>query len=326
MAGLRTWRAPRVVEGPLPATPEDIPALNEVFSDAFTERYRRDGMVGVRVPALNPQIWRYAIEDAQDGAMLWRGERGEVAAFNVAHRSGTEGWMGPLAVRPELQGQGLGKDVVRAGIEWLRRRDARTIGLETMPRTMDNIGFYSSLGFVPGRLTLTLTVDAAPGDGAGTLVGRLPARDRDDALAECRALTEQLQPGIDFTRELALTEQLALGDTVLVRGADGALAGFALCHSVPLVEGRVREELRVLKLALADLQALPALVRAVADFARRSGTRRAAFRVQGAYEGMYRALVGARGRVRWSDLRMTLDGYPEAPVRDGAVVLSNWEI
>ena len=326
MAGLRTWRAPRSAEGPLPARVEDIPALNEVFSDAFTERYRRDGMVGVRVPALNPQIWRYAIEDAEDGAMLWRGDRGEVAAFNVAHRSGAEGWMGPLAVRPEMQGHGLGKEVVRAGIDWLRRHEARTIGLETMPRTMDNIGFYSTLGFVPGRLTLTLTIDAAPADRAPALLGRLGARDRDDAMAECRALTQALQPGLDFTRELALTEQLALGDTVLVRDANGALTGFALCHSVPLVEGRVREELRVLKLALADEQTLPVLARAVADFARRSGTRRAAFRVQGGYEGLYRSLVAMRGRVRWSDLRMTLDGYPEPPVRAGGVVLSNWEI
>jgi GNAT superfamily N-acetyltransferase len=325
VAGLRTWRAPRSAEGPLPARVEDIPALNEVFSDAFTERYRRDGMVGVRVPALNPQIWRYAIEDAEDGAMLWRGDRGDVAAFNVAHRSGTEGWMGPLAVRPEMQGHGLGKEVVRAGIDWLRRHEARTIGLETMPRTMDNIGFYSTLGFAPGRLTLTVTLDAAPDERPATLLGRLPAADRDDALEECRILVGTMLPGHDFTRELALTEQLALGDTVLLRGDDGALVGFALCHSVPLVEGRVREELRVLKLAVADEAELPRLARAVADLARRSGTRRAAFRVQGEYAGAYRTLIGLRGRVRWTDLRMTLEGHPE-PVASHGVVLSNWEI
>ena len=325
MVGLRPWRAARSVDGPHPARVEDIPALNEVFSEAFTERYRRDGMVGVRVPALNPQIWRYAIEDAADGAMLWRGDRGEIVAFNVAHLSGEEGWMGPLAVRPEWQGHGVGKEVVRAGIDWLRRHGARTIGLETMPRTMDNIGFYSSLGFVPGRLTLTVTIDAAPG-GPPRLLGRLPAHERDEALEECRALTARLLPGADFTRELALTEQLALGDTVLVRTPDGALGAFALCHSVPLVEGRVREELRVLKLAIGDLALLPPLVSAVADLARRSGTRRAAFRVQGEFPALYRALVGMRGRVRWTDLRMTLDGYPESPVAVGGAVLSNWEI
>jgi GNAT superfamily N-acetyltransferase len=325
MATLRSWRAPRAADGPFVARVEDIPALNEVFSEAFTERYRRDGMVGVRVPALNPLVWRYAIEDARDGAMLWRGERGEVVAFNVAHLSGREGWMGPLAVRPEMQGHGLGKEVVRSGIDWLRRQGARTIGLETMPRTMDNVGFYSGLGFLPQRLTLTLTVDAATSERPAQLLGRLAARERDDVVAECRALSEALLPGVDFTRELVLTEQLALGDTVLLRDATGALVGFALCHSVPLVEGRAREELRVLKLALAREAELPALVGAVADFARRSGTRRAAFRVQGDYEGLYRALVQGRGRVRWSDLRMTLDGYPE-PRSSVGVVLSNWEI
>jgi GNAT superfamily N-acetyltransferase len=329
VTGLRTWRPARAADGPHRARPADIAALNEVFSEAFTERYRRDGLVGVRVPALNPAIWRYALADADEGAMLWRGERGDVVAFNIAHHSGAagrgEGWMGPLAVRPGLQGKGIGKGVVRAGVEWLRGRGAATIGLETMPRTMDNIGFYSGIGFVPGPLTLTVTLEAEAAPKPPQLVGRLPARDRDDALAECRALAGALLPGRDFTREIALTEELALGDTVLVRGDDGALAGFALCHSAPLVEGRVREELRVLKLAAASRAAVPAVAAAVCDFARRSGTRRAAFRVQGDYTWLYAELLRRGGRVRWTDLRMTLDGHAEPRAAEGAV-LSNWEI
>ena len=146
--------------------------------------------------------------------MVWRGERGEMVAFNMAHRSGAEGWMGPLAVRPEWQGAGVGKDVVRAGIDWLQRAGARVIGLETMPRTMDNIGFYSSLGMLPGRLTLTLTCEAVLTDRAAPLLGRLPLGDRDDAVAECRALLDDQMPGYDFTREILLTDELALGDTL----------------------------------------------------------------------------------------------------------------
>ena len=34
--------------------------------------------------------------------MHWRGDRDEIIAFNIAHRSGSEGWMGPLAVHPDL--------------------------------------------------------------------------------------------------------------------------------------------------------------------------------------------------------------------------------
>ena len=325
---MATLRSPHVryVDGPHPVRREDIPALNQVFSDAFTERYRRDGLVGVRVPTLNPAIWEFSIADAAGGAMLWRGERGEILGFNVAHRSGTEGWMGPLAVKPEAQGHGIGKEVVRAGVAWLREQGSRVIGLETMPRTMDNIGFYSTLGFVPGRLTYTLTLDAAPSERPPLLLGRLPNRDRSGHLDECRELVQELLPGYDFTREIALTDDLSLGDTVLLRNADGGrLGGYALCHSVPLVEGRSREELRVLKLVLAREEDLDAMVRLLQDYARRSGTRRVAFRVQGEYTVMYQRLIALGARVRWTDLRMTVAGYPEERAGRG-IVLSNWEI
>src|SRR5919107_5283642 len=153
------WRPDRSVRGPDRPGPRDIDPLNRVFAEAFTDRYSRDGLVGVRVPQLNPLVWRYAIEDAGDGAMIWRDGEGHLVAFNMVHLSGTEGWMGPLAVRPDRQGEGLGSTMVRLGIDWLRGQGATTIGLETMPRTVDNIGFYSRIGLVPGPLTVTLVHD-----------------------------------------------------------------------------------------------------------------------------------------------------------------------
>src|SRR5688500_7180351 len=185
-------------------------------------------MVGVRGPHLNPAVWRYAIEDAAGGAMVWRDARGEIAAFNMVHRSGVEGWMGPLAVRTEHQGSGVGKEVVEQGVAWLKREGATTIGLETMPRTMDNIGFYSSLGFEPGRLTLTLTLDAAPAERPPLLLGRLSSSEYEEQIAEGAALVQSMLPGYDFTRELRLTNDLALGDTVLLHEHD-RLVGYALC-------------------------------------------------------------------------------------------------
>ncbi|MDQ3949942.1 MAG: hypothetical protein M3282_06325, partial [Gemmatimonadota bacterium] len=86
-----------------------------------------------------------------------------------------------------------------------------------------------------------------------------------------------------------------------------------------------REELRVLKLVLADESLFEGAVRALCDFARRSGTRRVAFRLQGEYTRIYQQIIAVGGRVRWTDLRMVLDGYPEVRPERG-VVLSNWEI
>jgi GNAT superfamily N-acetyltransferase len=326
MAPAPRWGRPAAVtEGPFPITPADVAPLNEVFSDAFTERYRRDGLVGVRVPFLNPAIWRYAIDDAGPGAMLWRDERGAIVGFNIAHRSGIEGWMGPLAVRPDAQEGGIGKTIVRAGQEWLERDGARVIGLETMPRTMDNIGFYSGLGFEPGRLTLTVSLPAAvSGDGA-LLLGRLPAADRPAWVQACRALADRVRPGYDFSREIELTDELSLGDTLLLVRGD-TLRGFALYHTAPLVEGRVREELRVLKLGLLDEDDAETLVRLLVDQARRAGTRQVAIRVQGEFVSLYGRLIALGGRVRWTDLRMTARGHAEPPAAPGGVLLSNWEI
>lgn len=320
----RSFRRARPVEGPFVATVDDIPLLNEVFAEAFTERYRKDGMTGVRVPPLNPAIWQYAIEDAGDGALCWRDERGRIVAFNMAHHSGTEGWMGPLCVRPDQQGAGLGKVIVQAGMRWLRLQQAKVIGLETMPRTMDNIGFYSNLGFIPGPLTVTLTLDAVAGDRAPRLLSQHTDTDKADTVAACLALTTRIMPGYDFSREIEITDRLGLGDTLLL-GPSHEPVGFALCHTAPLVEGRVRDELRVLKLVLAHRADLPRMLGALTDLARRSGTRRLAIRLQGDYPDAYRTMIAHGARVRWTDLRMSAYGWNEVAPLEG-MILSNWEI
>lgn len=325
----RAWRQPRPPTGPHPIRDLDISRLNDVFSEAFTDRYRRDGLAGVRVPSLNPAVWKFAIADAGRGAMLWRDDRGNVVAFNVAHLSGTEAWMGPLAVHPDYQAHGLGKALVGAGIEYLKQGGAKVIGLETMPRTMDNIGFYSSLGLTPGHLTLTVTIEGEfsaplPLGMAAVRLGGLEPNDLDRSVAQCLELTQSILTGYDFSREIRLTEELALGDTVMLYSED-KLAAFAVCHSVPLVEGRVREELRVLKLVAKNDEFFDELVSVLSDHARRSGTRRLAVRMQSAYTNAYRRLVSRGGKVRWSDLRMTLEGYSE-PMPASGIVLSNWEI
>lgn len=319
------WRSDRTLAGPSRATDADIDALNRVFSEAFTERYRRDGLSGVRVPYLNPAVWRFAIADAGAGAMIWRDARGELVAFNMVHRSGGEGWMGPLAVRTDRQGHGHGRHIVREGIAWLETQAVRTIGLETMPRTIDNIGFYSQLGFVPDHLTVTLQRERLRGTGVpGERLSALSAAARATAMVECRSLSGAVGEGIDFTREIALTLEHQLGDVSLIRGDDGELRAFALWHAVPLAQGRMREELRILKLAARDIGAAASVVSAVERAAAAMSLGRIALRCQTRHADLYATLIGDGFRVQWTDLRMTLAGKPE--VERKGVLLSNWEI
>src|SRR5881628_88040 len=326
---MRAWLPERQVYGPEPATERDTEALNRVFADAFTDRYRRDGLVGVRVPYLNPQVWRYALRDAGAGAMLWRDESGEVVAFNIVHRSGTEGWMGPLAVRPDRQGAGVGKTVVRAAVDWLVEQGGEggvaTLGLETMPRTVENIGFYGRLGFSPAYLTVTLTNDIATrGHPAPALLSHRKGAAGAEAVAAARDLVSTLAPGYDFTREILLTAELGLGDASLVDGDDG-LDALVLWHSAPLAEGRPKDEVRVLKLAARDAPSFDAAIAATEAAAARAGIRRVAVRCQTRFDDAFRRLVARGYHVRWTDLRMTYEGYPERHPGRG-VLFSNWEI
>jgi GNAT superfamily N-acetyltransferase len=325
MAFARNWRHAWVSETPERVSLREIPSLNGVFSEAFTERYRKDGMVGVRVPHLNPAVWKFAITDAEDGAMIWRNARDGIAAFNMVHRSGVEGWMGPLAVHPDCQAQGIGKMIVSSGVEWLKKHGAKVIGLETMPRTMDNVGFYSALGFAPGHLTVTVTLEAARGGLQAIGMSALNPHERELAIRQCGHLLEQMAPGYDYTREIVLTAQHELGETVFVRnGSD--VQSFAICHSVPLVEGRATEEMRVLKMVARTEADFDHLVTQLCAHARVRGSKRVAIRVQGQYSDVYRRLIARGARVRWTDLRMSLHGYAESRPANGGIVLSNWEI
>lgn len=318
-------RRERTLSGPHCADLNDVDALNGVFADSFTDRYRRDGLIGVRVPKLNPEIWRYALQDAGEGAMLWRDEAGRVVAFNIAHQSGAEGWMGPLAVRPDRQSLGIGSAIVQTAADWLRAQGVATVGLETMPRTVDNIGFYSRLGFLPRHLTVTLVGTAEAREiGRVVLLSELAEGDREAFLGGIRDRLHRSAPMYDYTREILLTLALGIGDGVVVDGDE--VSGFALWHTAGLVEDRSPEELRLLKLFADSAETFGRLVDILEMAALSAGLHRVAIRCQTACTEAYAWLVQRGYRVRWTDLRMTLDGFPEHAVAEGEVLFSNWEI
>jgi hypothetical protein len=76
---------------------------------------------------------------------------------------------------------------------------------------------------------------------------------------------------------------------------------------------------------LDDERQFVPMVKVLCDFARKNSARRVALRMQGEYGNAYKQLIGLGGHVRWTDLRMSLDGYLERRPEKG-MVLSNWEI
>jgi len=99
----------------------------------------------------------------------------------------------------------------------------------------------------------------------------------------------------------------------------------AVWHSAPLADSRTRDEVRVLKLAARSDTAFDAAIGAVEAAAAKAGIRRIAIRCQSRYAEAFRRLVARGYRVRWTDLRMTYEGYPERHAAQG-ILFSNWEI
>jgi hypothetical protein len=129
---------------------------------------------------------------------------------------------------------------------------------------------------------------------------------------------------VDFTRELALSRDLGIGDTTLVRDG-GELTGFALWHSTPLAAGRPKDELRILKVVAATPEAFERLIQAVQLSATAERVGRVAIRCQTEFTQAYLRLIELGYRVHWTDLRMLLQGYPQR-IPPGGILMSNWEI
>lgn len=318
------WR-PEAVTGPMVAGSAEIVALNRLFSDAFTERYRQDGLAGVQVPWLNHNIWEYALEHAGKGALIWRDLKGRLAAFNLVHCSGSQGWMGPIAVRTDQQGRGLGRRILEAGIAHLESLGATTIGLETMPRTVENIGFYSQLGFLPGHLTITLQKSPALLQHQEIpSLGCVDQALRGTLMLELCELTRRVAPGVDFTREIELTLKHRLGDLTYCRSPDGSLIAWVLWQTAPLARGHSSGELRVLKLVAVDPDAAMEMIRLLDGLLPTLRLTTISIRCQTAQSQLYARLIADGYRVHWTDLRVTLSGKGEPPYR--GILLSNWEI
>ncbi|MFV2145252.1 MULTISPECIES: GNAT family acetyltransferase [Isoptericola] len=75
---------------------------------------------------------------------------GSVLAGYEGHR----GWLYYVAVRPELQGTGLGRRLVTAAEEWLRDAGASRVRLMVRTSNAAVQGFYATLGYADVECTV----------------------------------------------------------------------------------------------------------------------------------------------------------------------------
>lgn len=144
------------MDSPLPdtfrdATPDDIPALVALVTAAYRGDTSRAGWTteadlldGNRI---DPEVLRADLLRPRSRVVLAEGEAGLLACAHVAEEDGA-GYFGMFAVRPDLQGGGLGKRVL-AACERIARDEW---GLPVMRMTVidmrdELIAFYERRGY-----------------------------------------------------------------------------------------------------------------------------------------------------------------------------------
>lgn len=91
-------------------------------------------------------------------ADLGSGPVGAVVVGDDGHR----GWVYYLAVAPDLQRRGIGRDLMGAAEDWLRARGCPALRLMVRSENEQVLGFYAALGY-DDRACMVLGRDLAAG-------------------------------------------------------------------------------------------------------------------------------------------------------------------
>lgn len=77
------------------------------------------------------------------------GADGQWDGFAITGRSGASGFVQRLAVAPRAQGRGVGRLLLHDGLQWLARRRAASVLVNTEETNHAALTLYGSAGFVP---------------------------------------------------------------------------------------------------------------------------------------------------------------------------------
>jgi len=307
----------------------DLPAVNLILAKAFTAARISDGFKTPQVPLCHLSFLEMYLAVFPSGCFVMDDPNGLVG-YAFSRLWGEVAWIGPVSVIPAHQGKKLGQQLMVKTIETLQRHGARVIGLETMPRSMHNIGFYTKLGFLPQNLTVDLiqAVPRRPEEHFPADYEVLSYNDANPAeravlLAATETLARRLDPHLSIRPEIEVTHQFHYGDTIFVRRGREMLACF-ITHNKTYSEEEVPRFMKIVVSLMDASLSVGEILPHLLAFAVRENLDTISFRTPTRYLRAYSELVAAGFKVFHSDLRMTLEGYDEI-ADPKSFYLSKWE-
>ena len=297
----------------------DLQQVNGIISRAFSQGRIDDGYAFTKVPMCQSRFIEMYYHQGPNGTFVAE-EAGQIRGAVFCHVWGKTGWMGPLAIAPEKHHLGIGKTLALHATEYLKTMACDTIGLETNPRSNRNIGFYGKIGFAPSALAVDLIkpVSALNTDtdrSPHTIIpySRLSEDQKQNFHVQVGNLVQLTMPGVDFTTPIKYYDKFRQGEALLFMRNKIPIAVAILQTRPSLVE----EENKLLRIVAFVAHPktpddyFPFFLQDFLAYARNYKMDRILIRAPIYSQKTFRALLENNYRVVNSDLRMTLEGFPE---------------
>jgi N-acetylglutamate synthase-like GNAT family acetyltransferase len=255
----------------------------------------------------------YYLEKEPEGCFLAEADGNTIGCI-FSHVWGSVGWFGPVEVTTEHQNRGVGKELITKSVQYLKSRDCRTIGLETMSSSQKNIALYEKLGFAPRHLSYVLFKRFSE---PNQVRSELRDMEVDTDLEDCKGQWDTIIQGLDYSTELQAVEIKRLGN-VFVINTDGGPA-HAVVHTYEMFDNSPNA---IVKLLVSDdLQTASDLLAACENAALEAGKSGMFVRT---YSTALPRLDFFRERgyaLQSTSIRMILEGPDEAA---GRIHISCW--
>ena len=253
-----------------------------------------------------------------DGCFIAESGRGVGLIFS--RRWGTVGWVGTFGVHPDWQGQGIGRRLLTEAVSHLKASGCTIIGLETMPDSPYNLGFYTGFGFRPIFPTLILE-KKVPETVEGSALVSFHRAPGEIGFATVTQISQSVLSGLDYAPEAKSAVEHGWGETLLIGQPEPWST--AIVRTVPKREGSVQSTAEVSALAVQP-ESRPQLamaIRALEAFVCERGLQRVRLATNSADWEALRHLRGLGFKVVRLSQRMVLHGQDYCPT---GVDLSPW--
>ena len=233
---------------------------------------------------------------------------------------GEIGWIGTFGVHPEQHGRGVGKGLLLSAVDQLKLAGCRVIGLETMPDSAYNIGFYARLGFMPVHPTISLDKPTERQvDYSGYTQLNQPGESA--KLAALSQIGQAAWPGLDLSVEAQNAASYGWGDTLLIGWPEAWAA--AILRTTPKRVGEDEPfcEVRSLVVRPTHQNRFREALLAVEDYALSHDLPEVYLHINAYHHQALQEAIEAGYRVSHAMLRMLLTSGEPGPL---GIDLSRW--